>query len=104
MTTANFYLILIPILRISRVQYTHTLSIGLSCLYFQYLIIQSAYSLPNYRAQFLEYKDLDKIHIQPTIDSISRLLRQFKRNAKQVSTALGGSQLGSLALFISADN
>ena len=66
--------------------------------------MSTAYNLPDYRARFLEYKDLDKIHIQPTIDSISRLLRQFKRNAKQVSTALGGSQLGSLALFISADN
>ena len=50
----------------------------------------SAYNLPNYRERFFEYKDLDKIHGQPTIDSIVKCLRQLKRNAQKVSTTLGG--------------
>ena len=61
----------------------------------------TAYSLPDYRARFFEYKDLDKIHGQPTIGSIARLLRQVKRNAQRVLTTLGGGQLGYLALVIS---
>ena len=63
--------------------------------------MQSAYNLPDYRASFFEYKDLDRIHGQPTINSMARLLRQVKRNAQQVGTMLGGGQLGYLALVIS---
>ena len=61
----------------------------------------TAYSLPDYCARFFEYKDLEKIHGQPTIDSIARLLRQIKRNAQRVHTTLGGGQLGYLALVLS---
>ena len=63
--------------------------------------MQSAYNLTDYRARFFEYKDLERIHCQPTINSISRLLRQVKRNTQWVSTTLGGGQLGYLALVIS---
>ena len=62
--------------------------------------MQSAYNLPDYRARFFEYKDLERIHGQPTINSIARLLRQVKCNTQQVSTTLGGGQLGYLALVI----
>lgn len=67
----------------------------------QYTKMQTAYNLPDYRARFFEYKDLEKIHGQPTIDSIAKLLRQVKRNAQRVITTLGGGQLGYLALVIS---
>ena len=62
--------------------------------------MSSAYNLPNYREKFFEVKDLDKIHGQPTIDGIVKLLRQVKRNAQRVPTTLGGGQLGYLALVI----
>ena len=60
----------------------------------------SAYNLPNYKEKFFEIKVLDKIHGQPNIDNIVKLLRQTKRNARRVPTTLGGGQLGYLALVI----
>ena len=63
--------------------------------------MKSAYNLPDYRARFFEYKDLERIHGQPAINLIARLLRQVKHNAQRVSTTLGGGQLGYLALVIS---
>ena len=63
--------------------------------------MQSAYSLPDYRARFFEYKDLERIHGQPTINFIARLLRQVKCKAQTFSTTLGDEQLGYLTLVIS---
>ena len=60
----------------------------------------SAYSLPDYRTRYFEYKNLDNIHGQPGIDTISKLLKQLKRNVQHVLTTLGGGQLGYLALVI----
>ena len=62
--------------------------------------MSGAYNLPDYRARFFEYKELSKIHGEPTVDSIVTLLRQVKRNAQRVTTTLGGGQLGYLALVI----
>ena len=62
--------------------------------------MSTVYNLPNYRDKYFEYKDLDKIHGQPTIDTIAKLLRQVKRNAQRVPTVLGGGQFGYLALVI----
>ena len=62
--------------------------------------MSTIYNLPNFRDKYFEYKDLDKIHGQPTIDTISKLLRQVKRNAQKVPTVLGGGQFGYLALVI----
>ena len=62
--------------------------------------MSSAYNLPNYKDRYFQYKELDKIHGQPTIDSILTLLRQVKRNAQTVPTTRGGGQLGYLALVI----
>ena len=62
--------------------------------------MSSAYNLPDYRARYFEYKDLDKVHGEPDIDAIVKLLRQVKRNAQRVTTTLGGGQLGYLALVI----
>jgi hypothetical protein len=60
--------------------------------------MSGAYNLPDYCARFFEYKELTKIHGEPTVDSIVTLLRQVKRNAQRVTTTLGGGQLGYLAL------
>ena len=60
----------------------------------------ATYNLPDYKEKYFEYKDLDKIHGQPTIESIIKLLRQVKRNAQCVPTTLGGGQLGYLALVL----
>ena len=61
----------------------------------------SAYNIPDYRAKFFEYKDLDKIHGQPTLQLLVKLLRQLKHNAQKVRTTLGGGQLGYLSLNLS---
>ena len=53
--------------------------------------MSSVYNLPNYRERYFEYKNLDKVHGQPTIDLIVKLLRQVKRNAQRVPTTLGGN-------------
>ena len=52
--------------------------------------MSSAYNLPDYRAQYFDYKDLDKIRGQPTIDTIVKLLWQVRHNSQRVSTTLGG--------------
>ena len=52
--------------------------------------MSAVYNLPNYRDKYFEYKDLTKIHGQPTIDTIAKLLRETKRNAQRVPTTLGG--------------
>ena len=62
--------------------------------------MSTIYNLPNFREKYFEYKNLDKIHGQPTIDTIAKLLRQTKRNAQRVPTVLGGGQFGYLALVI----
>ena len=62
----------------------------------------TVYNLPNYQDKYFEYKDLTKIHGQPTIDTIAKLLRETRRNAQRVPTALRGGQLGYLALIIEA--
>ena len=61
----------------------------------------TAYNLPDYRDRWFEYKDLDKIHGQPTIDTIAKMLKQLKRNAQRVTTTLGDRELGFLVLLIS---
>ena len=57
--------------------------------------------LTRLSCSFFEYKDLERIHSQPTIGSIARLLRQVKHNTQRVSTTLGGGELSYLALVIS---
>ena len=58
--------------------------------------MSSAYNLPDYRARYFEYKELNEVHGEPDIDSIVMLLRQVKRNAQRVTTTLWGGQLGYL--------
>ena len=64
--------------------------------------MSAVYNLQNYRDKYFKYKDLTKIHGQPTIDTIAKLLRETKRNAQCEPTTLGGDQLGYLALTTKA--
>ena len=41
-----------------------------------------------------EYKTLDTIHGEPSMDSLLRVYRQLKRNAQRVRTTLGGGDMG----------
>ena len=54
----------------------------------------------NYKTLF-QYPTLDKIHRQPTLDTILHLLCQCKANVQSIPTTLGGGQLGYLGLVIS---
>ena len=54
----------------------------------------------NYRTSYFQYPTLDKIHGQPTLDTILHLQKQIKINAQSVPTTLGGGQLGYLALVL----
>ena len=65
--------------------------------------MSSTYSLKDYKATYFEYKTLDKIHGQPTIDNLLTLFRQLKRNAQCVTCTLGGGQLGYLGLILSQE-
>ena len=60
----------------------------------------SKYNIKNYRTTHFQYPTLDKIHGQPSLESILRLFRQLKINAQSVPTTLGGGQLGYLALVL----
>ena len=60
----------------------------------------SKYSIKDY-TNFFQYKELDRIRNQPTLDYLINLLRQVKINAQNVTATLGGGQLGYLALVIS---
>jgi len=60
----------------------------------------STYPLKDYKTTYFEYKVLDKIHGQPTVDTLLTLFRQLKRNAQCVTCALGGGQLGYLGLIL----
>ena len=60
----------------------------------------STYNIKNYRTTHFQHPTLDKIHGQPTLDSILHLIRQLKINAQNVPTTLGGGQLGYLALVL----
>ena len=59
-----------------------------------------SYSVKDYTNLF-QYKELDRIRGQPTLDSLTTLLRQVKINAQSVPTILGGGQYGYLALVLS---
>ena len=64
--------------------------------------MKSDYSINSYRTSHFQYQNLDKIHGEPTLDSLLHLFRQLKINAQSVPTTLGGGQLGYLALVLSA--
>ena len=57
-----------------------------------------SYNIPDY-TKYFEHKHLDKIHGEPTITNIVKLLKQSKRNAQGVPTSLGVGQLGYLSFY-----
>ena len=61
----------------------------------------SSYNLPDYVTKYFKYKQLDRIHGKPTVESILLPFRQIKPNAHTVCTTLGKEQLIYLALVIS---
>ena len=63
----------------------------------------STYALKDYKSTYFEYKVLDKIHGQPTVNNFLALLRQLKWNAQCVICALEGGQLGYLGLILSPE-
>ena len=58
-------------------------------------------SATNYIETHFEYKELDKIHGEPTYDTIKRLHNQVKANAASVPSSLGGGMFGHLGLVLS---
>ena len=60
----------------------------------------NATSLPDYKAKYFEFKELDKIHGKPTLNKLICLFHQLKTNAQKVPTTLGGGNHGYLALVL----
>ena len=63
-------------------------------------IMTNAYSLPDYKERYFEYKELQRVHGKPTLDKIIKVWRQLKRNAQRIPTLLGGGNHGYLALLL----
>ena len=54
----------------------------------------------NYKETYFQFKELTKIHGEPTYDTIKTLHDQIKANAASVPSTLGGGNLGHLGLVI----
>ena len=54
----------------------------------------------NYIDTYFEFKELTKIHGEPTYDSIKRLHNEVKANAASVPSTLGGGVFGHLGLVL----
>ena len=63
----------------------------------------STYSLKDYKTTYFEYKELNEVHGQPTVDNLLTLFRQLKRNAQCISCSLSGGQLGYLGLLLTSE-
>ena len=64
----------------------------------------SPHSLPDYKEQYFEYKELSKVYGKPTLDKIIPTWRQLKRNAQRIPTALGGGNHGYLSLLLTPND
>ena len=65
--------------------------------------MKNNYSITSYKTTYFQYPTLDKIHGEPTLDTLLHLFKQLKINAQSVPTTLGGVQLGYLALVLTQD-
>ena len=54
----------------------------------------------NYIETYFEFKELTKIHGEPTYDSIKQLHNELKANARSVCSSLGGGNYGHLGLVL----
>ena len=59
----------------------------------------STYNFDDY----FEHKTLDRIYGEPTAKSLQKLFKQLKRNARSVTSSLGGGQYGHLFMVIPED-
>lgn len=65
--------------------------------------MKTDYSISSYRTTHFQDQTLDKIHGEPTLDTLLHLFKQLKINAQSVPTTLRGGQLGYLALVLTQD-
>ena len=56
----------------------------------------------NYIELYFEYKEVTKIHGEPTYETVHHLHNQIKANAASVRSNLGGGAFGHLGLVVSA--
>ena len=52
----------------------------------------------NYVDTYFEFKELTKIHGEPTFESLKKIKDELKANASAVTSDLGGGANGHLAL------
>jgi hypothetical protein len=55
---------------------------------------------PNYQETNFEYKDLTRIHGEPTFEALKTLSKELKANAQSVYSNLGGGQHGHLGIVL----
>jgi hypothetical protein len=60
-----------------------------------------ASNLPNYREVYFEFKELTKIHGEPTFEALKTFSKELKANAQSVLSTLGGVHHGHLGLVLS---
>ena len=65
--------------------------------------MKNKYSITSYRTTHFQYQTLDKIHGEPSLDTLLHIFKQLKINAQSVPTTLGSGQLGYLALTLTED-
>ena len=56
---------------------------------------------PDYASTYFEFPTLDKIHGEPTYNTLKTLKKQLKANGMSVLSDLGGGQFGHLGLVLS---
>ena len=61
----------------------------------------SAYASVDYKDTHFEFSELSPIHGEPSYETLDKLLKQLKANARTVHSNLGGGAHGHLGLVIS---
>ena len=49
---------------------------------------------------YFEHKKLEKVYGEPTTKTLQKLFKQLKRNARSVTSSLGGGQYGHLFMVV----
>ena len=65
--------------------------------------MKTEYSITSYKTTHFQYQTLDKIHGEPTLDTLLHLFKQLKINVQSIPTTLGRGQLGYLALTLTQE-
>jgi hypothetical protein len=61
----------------------------------------TASHFPNYQEIYFEFKELNKIHGEPTFEALMTLSKELKANAQSALSTLGGTCQGHLGLELS---